>query len=113
MTLPISADLIAERNAAHAEALKEDYAALGRKLSRTGIDIDAIKDLVAGFSVAVPSWGAGRGGTRFAKFPIAGEPTNIHEKLEDCAVIQQLSRVTPRVSPFIKLPLNHCSNIFN
>ena len=97
--LPISAELIAEANARDSEALEEDYAALGRKLSRTGIDIDAIKDSVAGFSVAVPSWGAGRGGTRFAKFPIAGEPTNIHEKLEDCAVINQLSRVTPRVSP--------------
>jgi L-rhamnose isomerase / sugar isomerase len=97
--LPISAELIAEANARDAQALEEDYAALGRKLSRTGIDIDAIKDRVAGFSVAVPSWGAGRGGTRFAKFPIAGEPTNIHEKLEDCAVINQLSRVTPRVSP--------------
>jgi len=97
--LPISAELIAEANARDSEALEEDYAALGRKLSRTGIDIDAIKDRVAGFSVAVPSWGAGRGGTRFAKFPIAGEPTNIHEKLEDCAVINQLSRVTPRVSP--------------
>ena len=47
----------------------------------------------------MPSWGSGRGGTRFAKFPIPGEPTNIHEKLEDCAVVQQLSRVTPRVSP--------------
>ena len=97
--LPISAELIAESNARDTQALEEDYAALGRKLSRTGIDIDAIKDRVAGFSVAVPSWGAGRGGTRFAKFPIAGEPTNIHEKLEDCAVINQLSRVTPRVSP--------------
>ncbi|MFC4593961.1 L-rhamnose catabolism isomerase [Sphingobium tyrosinilyticum] len=97
--LPISAELIAEANARDAQALEEDYAALGRKLSRTGIDIDAIKNRVTGFSVAVPSWGAGRGGTRFAKFPIAGEPTNIHEKLEDCAVINQLSRVTPRVSP--------------
>ncbi|GLV26923.1 L-rhamnose catabolism isomerase [Sphingobium sp. Cam5-1] len=97
--LPISAELIAEANARDTQALEEDYAALGRKLSRTGIDIEAIKDRVAGFSVAVPSWGAGRGGTRFAKFPIAGEPTNIHEKLEDCAVINQLSRVTPRVSP--------------
>jgi len=97
--LPISADLIAEHNAANAEALDEDYAALGRKLARSGVDIDAVKERVAGFSVAVPSWGAGRGGTRFAKFPIAGEPTNIHEKLEDCAVINQLSRVTPRVSP--------------
>jgi len=97
--LPISADLIAQHNAANAEALEEDYAALGRKLARSGIDIDAVKDRVAGFSVAVPSWGAGRGGTRFAKFPIPGEPTNIHQKLEDCAVINQLGRVTPRVSP--------------
>jgi L-rhamnose isomerase/sugar isomerase len=99
MTLPISADLIAEHNAAQAAALEDDYGALGRKLARAGIDIDAVKDRVAAFSVAVPSWGAGRGGTRFAKFPIPGEPTNIHEKLDDCAVINQLSRVTPRVSP--------------
>ena len=97
--LPISADLIAEHNSANAAALEEDYTALGRKLARSGIDIDAVTSRVAGFSVAVPSWGAGRGGTRFAKFPIPGEPTNIHEKLEDCAVINQLSRVTPRVSP--------------
>ena len=98
MNLPLGTDLIEQQNARHAEALADDYAALGRKLARTGIDIAAIKDRVADFSVAVPSWGAGRGGTRFAKFPIAGEPTNIHEKLEDCAVINQLSRVTPRVS---------------
>lgn len=97
--LPISADLIARHNAAGLEALHEDYAALGRKLARNGIDIDTIKTRVAGFSVAVPSWGAGRGGTRFARFPIPGEPTSIHEKLEDCAVINQLSRATPRVSP--------------
>ena len=99
MNLPLSDELIAEANARDIAALDEDYAALDRKLSRTGIDIDAIKSRVADFSVAVPSWGAGRGGTRFAKFPIPGEPTNIHEKLEDCAVIQQLCRVTPRVSP--------------
>lgn len=97
--LPISADLIAEHNDRQVEALHEDYDALGRKLARGGIAIDAVKSRVAAFSVAVPSWGAGRGGTRFAKFPIPGEPTNIHEKLEDCAVINQLSRATPRVSP--------------
>jgi L-rhamnose isomerase / sugar isomerase len=98
-SLPLSVELIAEANARELAALDEDYAALGRQLERKGIAIDAIKDRVAGFSVAVPSWGAGRGGTRFAKFPIAGEPTTIHEKLEDCAVINQLCRVTPRVSP--------------
>ena len=99
MTLPLSEELIAEANALDIDALEDDYASLGRKLERAGIDIDTIKAKVAAFSVAVPSWGAGRGGTRFAKFPIAGEPTNIHEKLADCAVINQLSRMTPRVSP--------------
>lgn len=97
--LLISADLIAEKNQLLVSALSEDYHALGRKLARSGIEIDGVKARVADFSVAVPSWGAGRGGTRFAKFPIPGEPTNIHEKLEDCAVINQLSRATPRVSP--------------
>lgn len=96
---PLSADLIADHNAPLQEALFADYDALAHKLARTNVDIDAIKARVAGFSVAVPSWGAGRGGTRFAKFPIAGEPTNIHEKLEDCAVINQLCAITPRVSP--------------
>ncbi|WP_260927655.1 TIM barrel protein [Novosphingobium sp. 9] len=97
--LPISRELIDEANARQIDALEDEYAALGRKLERAGIGIDAIKTRVANFSVAVPSWGAGRGGTRFAKFPMAGEPTNIQEKLEDCAVINQLGRLTPRVSP--------------
>jgi L-rhamnose isomerase/sugar isomerase len=99
MELPISQDQIDSLNAAGCEALTDDYSSLGRQLDRRGIDIEPVKDRVVAFSVAVPSWGTGRGGTRFAKFPIAGEPTNIHEKLEDCAVVQQLSRITPRVSP--------------
>jgi L-rhamnose isomerase/sugar isomerase len=97
--LPLSADQIATQNALGAEALQDDYDSLGRALARRGFAIHEIKAKVSGFSVALPSWGSGRGGTRFAKFPIRGEPTNIHEKLEDCAVVQQLSRATPRVSP--------------
>ncbi|MDE2041496.1 MAG: L-rhamnose catabolism isomerase [Alphaproteobacteria bacterium] len=97
--LPLSADQIASHNAALIDALHDDYDSLGRQLARRGVKIDALKAKVAAFSVAVPSWGSGRGGTRFAKYPIAGEPTNIHEKLEDCAVVHQLSTVTPRVSP--------------
>src|SRR6185312_14989666 len=72
---------------------------LGRQLERRGIAIDAVKQQIAGFGVALPTWGSGTGGTRFAKFPIPGEPTNIHEKLQDCAVVQQIVRTTPRVSP--------------
>lgn len=96
---PISTDLVAEHNAGVRPALDEDYAALSVRLARNGVQIDAIKDQAKAFGVAVPSWGAGRGGTRFAKFPLPGEPTNIHEKLEDCAVIHQLGQNTPLVSP--------------
>ncbi|RST30642.1 L-rhamnose catabolism isomerase [Sphingomonas ginkgonis] len=97
--LPLSQDQIESLNAQGREALEDDYGSLGRQLGRRGIDIDAVTERVASFSVAIPSWGTGRGGTRFAKFPLAGEPTGIHEKLADCAVVQQLSRMTPRVSP--------------
>ncbi|MDB5497469.1 MAG: rhaI [Phenylobacterium sp.] len=96
---PLSADQIGSHNDRRLDALRDEYDSLGRALDRRGVDIEAVKARVAGFSIALPSWGSGRGGTRFAKFPIPGEPTDIHEKLEDCAVVQQLSRATPRVSP--------------
>jgi L-rhamnose isomerase/sugar isomerase len=50
------------------------------------------------FRVAVPSWGVGGGGTRFARFGFDGEPRNIFEKLEDCEAVLKLTRVTPGVS---------------
>ncbi|MCB0914048.1 MAG: hypothetical protein KDB60_20770, partial [Propionibacteriaceae bacterium] len=75
-----------------------DYVALGAQLSRRGIDIDSITAAVADFAVAIPSWGVGTGGTRFARFPGAGEPRDIFDKLDDCAVINQLAQATPTVS---------------
>jgi L-rhamnose isomerase/sugar isomerase len=101
MTFSISDAFVAERNATDAAALDEDYAALGRALSRRGIDIEAITAQVAAFAVAVPTWGVGTGGTRFARFPGPGEPRGIFDKLEDCAVINQLTRATPTVSPHL------------
>lgn len=95
----ISEDLIETVNAGASDGLAEDYDALSRLLGRQSTDIEAVTEKVRAFSVAVPSWGAGRGGTRFAKFALPGEPTTIHEKLEDCGVIHQLGRATPRVSP--------------
>ncbi len=94
----ISADFIAADNDKRASALKSDYAALGEKLARSDIDIDAITDKVAAFFVAVPSWGVGTGGTRFARFPGLGEPRHIFDKLDDCSVINELTRATPTVS---------------
>ena len=91
-------DFVAAENDKLRAALASDYAALGEELSRRGVDIDLLKAKAAAFSVAVPSWGVGTGGTRFARFPGPGEPRGILDKLEDCAVINQLTRCTPRVS---------------
>jgi L-rhamnose isomerase/sugar isomerase len=95
----IPRELIEEENASRIDALTDEYDSLGRQLARRGTRIAAIKDKLKSFAVAVPSWGVGTGGTRFARFPIPGEPTSIFEKLEDCAVIQALGRNTPTVSP--------------
>jgi L-rhamnose isomerase/sugar isomerase len=89
---------VAEHNAKLRANLDEDYAALGGMLARRGQDIEKLTAQAQTFAVALPSWGAGTGGTRFARFPGKGEPRNVVEKLEDCAVIHQLTAVTPGVS---------------
>jgi L-rhamnose isomerase/sugar isomerase len=95
---PLDAELIERHNASRIAALQDDYGALGRRLERRGLAMDGIKSRAAGLELATPSWGTGVGGTRFARFPMPGEPTNLDEKLEDCAIIQQLCRIAPRVS---------------
>ncbi|SFP42113.1 L-rhamnose catabolism isomerase [Tranquillimonas alkanivorans] len=94
----IDQDVIDRSNAVAEAALRADYAALGEHLDRRGIDIDAIKDKVAAYGVAIPSWGVGTGGTRFARFPGNGEPRHVFDKLDDCGVIHRLTGATPSVS---------------
>lgn len=97
----ISPDFIADHNAQLEDATTEDYDALTRALARHGIDAEALVQKVMAFGVAIPSWGVGTGGTRFARFPGPGEPRNVFEKIDDCAVIQRLARATPTISPHI------------
>jgi L-rhamnose isomerase/sugar isomerase len=98
MSSMIDSGLVAEHNATLQANLDADYAALAGVLARRGQDIEKLTALAQTFAVAVPSWGAGTGGTRFARFPGVGEPRNVFEKLEDCAVINQLTQATPAVS---------------
>lgn len=99
MNKRIDSALLEAENAKRVSDLNSDYAALGDKLARADIDIEAITAKAGEFQIAVPSWGTGTGGTRFARFPGEGEPRNIFEKLEDCAVINELSGCTDSVSP--------------
>jgi L-rhamnose isomerase / sugar isomerase len=99
MTFSINSDFISSQNATSKAAHEDDYASLGRQLERRGISIEAMTKRAMDYTVAVPTWGVGTGGTRFARFPGPGEPRNIHDKLEDCGVINQLTRTTQTVSP--------------
>jgi L-rhamnose isomerase/sugar isomerase len=90
--------LIAEQNRKAKAWLDEDYEHLGRVLRRRGVEIDDLVKRAQAFQVAVPSWGLGTGGTRFARFPGPGEPRDIFEKLEDCGTVFKLVRSTPAVS---------------
>jgi L-rhamnose isomerase/sugar isomerase len=94
----IDDSFIVEENRKAKAWLEEDYDHLGKVLRRRNIDIENLVARVQAFRVAVPSWGVGTGGTRFARFPGMGEPRDIYEKLEDCATIFKLVRSTPAVS---------------
>jgi L-rhamnose isomerase/sugar isomerase len=98
MTFRISEDFLGESNRTLERILVEDYDALARQLGRRKVDIAAITRAVMNFGVAIPTWGVGTGGTRFARFPGPGDPRHLFDKLDDCATIQQLVRATPTIS---------------
>lgn len=104
----INPALLHQHNDEQLRYMNTDYAHLAEQLARRGVDIDRISAQVATFGVAIPSWGVGTGGTRFARFPGLGEPRNVFDKLQDCAVIHQLTRCTPTVS--LHIPWDKCSD---
>jgi L-rhamnose isomerase / sugar isomerase len=106
--VPISDAFIQEANAAVTAPLEEDYDHLSRQLARRGVDAETLVERAMAFRVAVPSWGLGSGGTRFARFAIPGEPRNVFEKLEDGEVVYKLTRATPGIS--LHLPWDRTDN---
>ncbi|WP_116653740.1 L-rhamnose catabolism isomerase [Pelagibacterium sediminicola] len=94
----ISAEHVGVQNERLDKGLRSDFESLGENLDRRGVEIEKIVEKVSGYGVAIPSWGVGTGGTRFARFPGEGEPRDIFDKLEDCAVIHRLTGATPNVS---------------
>ncbi len=87
----IRPEFIDRHNRERAEAHERDLAHLAGQMSRRGLDIEPLIDRVADFEVAIPSWALGTGGTRFGRFPGPGEPRNVYEKMEDIAVLRNLT----------------------
>ena len=77
----VQKEIINEQNKSAKSSLEFDFEYLEKKLKENQIDIRLILDQVKKFQVAVPTWGVGTGGTRFARFPGIGEPQNIYDKI--------------------------------
>jgi L-rhamnose isomerase/sugar isomerase len=57
-----------------------------------------VRDTLKRQHIETPSWGYSNAGTRFKTFPSPGAARNIHEKLEDAGMVQQLTGIAPSVA---------------
>ena len=80
------------------EKLTRDYDHLSDQLKRDGINIDELTSALMALEIETPSWGYGRGGTRFARFPDGTEPTEVFGKLEQAAKVHKLTGIAPSVA---------------
>ena len=78
--------------------LTRDYDHLKEQLGRRDIDIDEITNALMALEIETPSWGYGRGGTRFGTFADGNEPTDVFGKLEEAAKVHKLTGIAPSVA---------------
>lgn len=94
----IERDRIAELNQPLLADHDRDLSTLVQRLDRGDTDAEAVITILAGFSVAAPSWAVGTGGTRFGRFPIGGEPRTTEEKIDDVAALNSLTGANRSIS---------------
>lgn len=86
--------LIANHNDKLLAAHKQKFSFATKEISNVE---DIIKKLMA-FQVAIPSWALGTGGTRFGRFPGAGEPGSLEQKIEDVGLLHALNKSSGAIS---------------
>jgi L-rhamnose isomerase/sugar isomerase len=71
--------------------------------------VDSVIKKLVDFNVAIPSWALGTGGTRFARFSGAGEPSTLEEKMQDVALLHRLNQSSGAISLHIPwdIPQDH------
>jgi L-rhamnose isomerase/sugar isomerase len=80
------------------EYLNRAYGLAAEELAGRGVDIDTVVARASSLEIELPSWGMGRGGTRFGRYPAGNEAESIAEKVEDCALVHKLTGATPAVA---------------
>jgi len=92
------ADDIATRESAARAAHRTQFNILKEQLAGEGVDVEELMTSLMRLEIEVPSWALGSGGTRFGRFSIGGEPGNLMEKIEDVALIRQLTASVGSIS---------------
>lgn len=68
------------------------------KLAAQGRDLEGVTQKLRAQAIETPSWGYGNSGTRFKTFPWPGAARTVFEKLDDAAMVHQLTGVAPSVA---------------
>ncbi len=93
----VEKDRVAEANGNSAGKHIEQLSFLIQQLSPQ-TDLERIIRTLQDFQVAIPSWALGTGGTRFGRFSIGGEPSSLEEKINDVAIINDLTKSAGAIS---------------
>lgn len=75
-----------------------EFSGLYEQLGADGINAEAVMQDLLALEIEVPSWALGTGGTRFGRFPIGGEPGDLYQKIDDVALIRQLTASVSSIS---------------
>ena len=74
------------------------YQLLAETLTHDGIDVEAVKRQLKAQHIETPSWGYANSGTRFKAFPWPGAARTTREKIDDAAMVQRMTGITPSVA---------------
>lgn len=106
---PLGDEQIALHNKQHSATMAADYEQLDKQFARRGTKLyDALKIAMA-FEIAIPTWGVGTGGTRFARFPVRANTRGIEDKL---LTFKGLYRSSDHEDEIVAM-LPHCTFAFN
>ncbi|MEI7984860.1 MAG: L-rhamnose isomerase [Armatimonadota bacterium] len=88
--------------------MSESFNRLTDELGEKGVDVESVITSLQKQHIETPSWGYGNSGTRFRVFPNAAAARNVHEKIDDAALIHKLSGIAPSVA--LHIPWDYVSD---
>jgi L-rhamnose isomerase/sugar isomerase len=77
------------------------YEVLAEALAQHGIDVEQVKAVLKEQHIETPSWGYANSGTRFKAFSWPGAATTTRQKLDDAAMVHQMTGIAPTVAVHI------------